>query len=146
MKISSEACWLLAPSYYLHGGLLLSEEADCALHISVAGGIEIPLDQAIPAALFVNELITNSAKYAHPNSKCEAWIGVTQTDSKISVSVRDQGIGLPSDFETTSRKGLGMKLVNAFAAQLGGNLEIRRHSPGVEFILEFTKSSTPSFC
>src|SRR4029077_1627410 len=64
---------------------------DCALHVAVQGGIEIPLDQAIPAALFVNELITNSAKYAHPNSKCEAWIGVTQSTSKISISVRDHG-------------------------------------------------------
>ena len=32
-----------------------------------------------------------------------------------------------------------MRLVNAFAAQLGGNLEIRRHAPGVEFILVFPK-------
>jgi two-component sensor histidine kinase len=112
---------------------------DCALHVTVEAGIEIPLDQAIPAALFVNELITNSAKYAHPNSKCEAWIGVTQSTSKISISVRDHGIGLPSDFEAPSRKGLGMRLVNAFAAQLGGNLEIRRHTPGVQFILVFPK-------
>ena len=112
---------------------------DCALHVVVEGGIEIPLDQAIPVALFVNELITNSAKYAHPNSKCEVWIGVTQSDSKVSVSVRDEGIGLPPNFETTSRKGLGMRLINAFTAQLGGSLEIRRHAPGVEFVLMFPK-------
>jgi two-component sensor histidine kinase len=118
---------------------------DCALHVTVEEGIEIPLDQAIPAALFVNELITNSAKYAHLNSKCEAWIGVTQSNSKVSISVRDEGIGLPSDFEATSQKGLGMRLVNAFAAQLGGNLEIRRHAPGVEFILVFPKPSVASF-
>ena len=112
---------------------------DCALHVIVEGGIEIPLDQAIPAALFVNELITNSAKYAHPNSKCEVWIGVTQSDSKVSISVRDEGVGLPPNFETTSRKGLGMRLINAFAAQLGGSLDIRRHDPGVEFVLMFPK-------
>jgi two-component sensor histidine kinase len=112
---------------------------DCALHVTVEGGIEIPLDQAIPAALFINELITNSAKYAHPNVKCEAWIGVTQSNSKVSISVRDEGIGLPADFETTSQKGLGMRLINAFSAQLGGDLEIRRHAPGVEFILVFPK-------
>jgi len=112
---------------------------ECALHVTVEGGIEIPLDQAIPAALFVNELITNSAKYAHPNSKCEVWVGVTQSDSKVSVSVRDEGIGLPPNFEATSRTGLGMRLINAFAAQLGGRLEIRRHDPGVEFVLMFPK-------
>src|SRR6185369_9309000 len=112
---------------------------ECALHVTVESGIEISLDQAIPAALFVNELITNSAKYAHPNSKCEVWVGVTQSDSKVSVSVRDEGMGLPPNFEATSRKGLGMRLINAFAAQLVGNLEIRRHDPGVEFVLTFPK-------
>jgi two-component sensor histidine kinase len=112
---------------------------DCALHVTVEGGIEIPIDQAIPAALFVNEVVTNSAKYAHENSKCEAWIGVTQSNSRVSISVRDEGIGLPADFETTSRRGLGMRLINAFSAQLGGDLEIRRHAPGVEFILVFPK-------
>jgi len=110
---------------------------ECALHVTVDGAIVIPPDQAIPAALFVNEVITNSAKYAHPNSKCEVWIGVTQSDSKVTVSVRDEGTGLPPDFEATSRKGLGMRLINAFAAQLGGDLEIRRRDPGVEFVLMF---------
>jgi two-component sensor histidine kinase len=110
---------------------------ECALHVTAEGGIEIPLDQAIPAALLVNELITNSAKYAQPHSKCEAWIGVTQSNSKISISVRDQGIGLPPDFEATSRKGLGMRLISAFAAQLGGDLVIHRLAPGVEFIVVF---------
>jgi two-component sensor histidine kinase len=110
---------------------------DCALHVTAERGIEIPLDQAIPAALFVNELVTNSAKYAHTTSKCEAWIGISQSNSNVIISVRDEGIGLPPDFEATSRKGLGMRLINAFAAQLGGTLEIRRHAPGVEFILMF---------
>jgi two-component sensor histidine kinase len=118
---------------------------DCALHVRAESGIEIPLDQAIPVALFVNELITNSAKYGHPNSRCEVWIGITQADFKVSVSVRDEGVGLPPNFEATSRKGLGMRLINAFAAQLAGNLEIRRHDPGVEFVLSFPKpvSSLP---
>jgi two-component sensor histidine kinase len=110
---------------------------DCLLHVSIKAGIEVPPDQAIPIALFVNELITNSAKYGHPNSRCEAWIDVMCIDANISVSVRDKGIGLPPNFESVSRKGLGMRLINAFALQLGGKLEIRRHHPGVEFVLTF---------
>lgn len=110
---------------------------DCLLHVSIAAGIEVPPDQAIPVALFVNELVTNSAKYGHPNSKCEVWIEVVRADAKISVSVRDKGIGLPPNFESTPRTSLGMTLINAFAAQLGGKLEIRRRDPGVEFVLAF---------
>jgi len=115
---------------------------DCALHVRAESGIEIPIDQAIPVALLVNELITNSAKYGHPNSGCEAWIEVAQKDSKVSVSVRDQGVGLSPDFEATSHKGLGMRMINAFAKQLGGSLEIHRRDPGVEFILVFPKTAS----
>ncbi len=110
---------------------------ECLLHVSMKAGIEVPPDQAIPVALFVNESITNSAKYGHLNRKCEIWIDVAQADAKISVSVRDKGVGLPPNFESTSRKGLGIRLINAFAEQLAGKLEIRRHDPGVEFILTF---------
>jgi two-component sensor histidine kinase len=110
---------------------------ECLLHVRIKPGIEVPPDQAIPVALFVNELITNSAKYGYPNAGCEVWIEVVRTDGKISVSVRDRGIGLSPNFESASRRGLGMRLINAFAAQLGGKLEIRRHDPGVEFVLTF---------
>jgi two-component sensor histidine kinase len=113
---------------------------DCLLHVNVKAGIEVPPDQAIPVALFVNELITNSAKYGHPNGKCEVWIQVVRTDAKISVSVRDKGTGLPANFEPSSQKGLGMRLVKAFASQLGGELKINRHEPGAEFILTFPVS------
>ena len=110
---------------------------ECLLHIGIKAGIEVPPDQAIPVALLVNELITNSAKYGYPDSKCEVWVDVVRTDAKILVSVRDKGKGLPANFDSTSHKGLGMKLINAFAEQLAGKLEIRRHDPGVEFILTF---------
>jgi two-component sensor histidine kinase len=110
---------------------------DCLLHVNVKAGIEIPPDQAIPVALFVNEFITNSAKYGHPDRKCEVWIEVARNNEAMSVSVRDKGIGLPPDFEPTSSKGLGMRLANAFASQLGGKFEIRRHDPGADFVLTF---------
>jgi len=110
---------------------------DCLLHVDVKTGIEVPPDQAIPVALFVNELITNSAKYGYPNRKCEVWIKVVRSDAKIFVSVRDEGTGLPPNFDPKSSKGLGMRLVNAFASQLGGTIDVIRHDPGAEFVLEF---------
>jgi len=117
---------------------------ECLLHIGIKAGIEVPPDQAIPVALLVNELITNSAKYGYPDSKCEVWVDVVRTDAKILVSVRDRGKGLPANFDSNSHKGLGMKLINAFAEQLAGKLEIRGHDPGVEFILTFqTHQITP---
>lgn len=110
---------------------------DCLLHVSIMAGVEVNPDQAIPIALFVNEFITNSAKHGYPASRCEVWIEVKRVDANILISVRDKGIGLPPNFEISSRKGLGMRLIDAFASQLDGKLEIRRHHPGVEFALTF---------
>jgi two-component sensor histidine kinase len=111
--------------------------SNCLLHVNVKAGVEVPPDQAIPVALFVNEAITNSAKYAHPGKNCEVWIDVDRTNGKIAVSVRDKGKGLPLNFEPRSQQGLGMRLINGFAQQLGGTLEIRRLDPGVELALTF---------
>jgi two-component sensor histidine kinase len=110
----------------------------CELHVSVITGIEIPPDQAVPIALFVNELVTNAAKYGRGPSQSEIWITVARgADGVILLSVRDNGPGLPADFDVTAQKGLGMRLVMAFAKQLHGALSIQRHTPGTEFVLSF---------
>ena len=71
------------------------------------------LEADIPVALFVNETITNSAKHAHADQKCEVWIDVVRNDETISVKVRDVGRGLPADFATRSQKSLGMRVITA---------------------------------
>lgn len=110
----------------------------CELHVSVIAGIEIPPDQAVPIALFVNELVTNAAKYGRGHSQSEIWITLASgTEGVILLSVRDNGPGLPADFDITAQKGLGMRLVMAFAKQLHGTLSIERHTPGTEFVLSF---------
>jgi len=53
----------------------------------------------------------------------------------FSISVRDEGIGLPLSFDAAKSKGLGMRLVTAFAQQLNGALDIRSTSPGTEFVV-----------
>src|SRR3954471_14643930 len=71
----------------------------CKIHFDAADGLEIATDTAIPVALLANELITNSAKYAYPGGACEVWVGVTRSEGEnITISVRDEGIGLPADF------------------------------------------------
>ena len=99
-------------------------------------GVEIATDRAIPVALLVNELITNAAKYAYPTGHCRAWVQVSRSsDGTTIVSVRDEGVGLPPDFDLKSGKRLGMRLINAFTAQLKATLDIKRREPGTEFVL-----------
>ena len=114
---------------------------DCKLHVSTATAIHCTTDTAIPIALVVNELITNSAKYAYPDGGCEVWLDVTRSDGQIAISVRDRGIGLPEGFDLHSGKRLGMRVVTALSAQLRADLQIRRHTPGTEFLLTIPLSS-----
>ena len=51
------------------------------------------------------------------------------------ISVRDEGEGLPAEFDLARPKGLGMRLVMAFVGQLGGTLAVHAHDPGTEFIV-----------
>jgi two-component sensor histidine kinase len=107
----------------------------CKVHFDGAGGLEIATDTAIPVALLVNELITNSAKYAYPGGSCEVWVAVTRSEGEtITISVRDEGIGLPSDFDLKSGKRLGMRLVNALSEQVQADLQVHRRKPGTEFL------------
>jgi two-component sensor histidine kinase len=106
-------------------GLLLEGETDCTIIIEAAE-IDIPTGFAIPLAFIVNELITNSAKYAKSN------ITVRLETTPIighSLSVSDDGPGLPEGFDPARSKGLGMKIIAALVRQIGGALHI---APGDE--------------
>jgi two-component sensor histidine kinase len=51
----------------------------------------------------------------------------------IELSVRDEGRGLPEDFEFRSAPGLEMRIIRAFSQQLNAAVEVRRLDPGAEF-------------
>jgi len=108
---------------------------DCKLHVTTATGLHCATDTAIPIALLVNELITNGAKYAYPDGGCEVWLDIARSGDNISISVRDRGVGLPEGFDVHSGKRLGMRLVTALSAQVHADLQVRRLTPGTEFLL-----------
>jgi len=108
----------------------------CEIILDTEPGIEIGTDRAITATLLVNELVTNSAKHAHPAGSCRIWLALSRgSNGSIIISVRDKGIGLPQTFNFKSGRGLGMRLVDAFSQQLQADLQVVRHDPGAEFIL-----------
>jgi two-component sensor histidine kinase len=108
----------------------------CEVNVSAEEGIEIRTDRAIPAVLSVNELVTNAAKYAYPAGNCRVWVTLSRAPKEtVMISVRDEGIGLPATFDIKSGRRLGMRLVDAFAQQLQGDLQVLRKEPGTEFVL-----------
>jgi len=100
--------------------LLCEESGDCTILVEATHG-EIPTAFAIPLGFIVNELITNSAKYA------EGIITVrfeTTAPGCHSLCVLDCGPGLPAHFDPGGSKGLGMKIVQSLVKQIGGELRI----------------------
>jgi two-component sensor histidine kinase len=109
--------------------------AHCAIHVEAQHDILIATDQAIPLALMVNELITNAAKHAYAGqSGCKIWVGVVREGAAIRVSVRDEGVGLPTSFDMAKGKGLGMRLVRAFLQQLEAKVVLNPQPRGTEFV------------
>jgi two-component sensor histidine kinase len=111
--------------------------SQCVVRADAQPGIEIASDRAISTALIVNELIANAAKYASPGrTGGEILVKlVADGENSLVISVRDAGDGLPANFDLARPKGLGMRIITAFASQLGATLAIRRHVPGTEFVL-----------
>jgi len=107
------------------------------IHTDAEKGIEVSTDRAISTALIVNEMITNAAKYAYQGrAGGKIWVTVARADDdRFTVSVRDEGAGLPADFDLRKAKGLGMRIIGAFSRQLSGTVTLRPHNPGTEFIV-----------
>jgi two-component sensor histidine kinase len=120
--------------------------SQCVVRTDVQPGIEIASDRAISTALIVNELIANAAKYASPGlTGGEILVRlVADGEDGMVISVRDEGDGLPADFDLAQPKGLGMRIITAFASQLGATLAIRRHDPGTEFVLTIPREPSVS--
>jgi two-component sensor histidine kinase len=104
-----------------------------------AAPIHIDLDRAVPCALLINELTTNAFKHAFPDERPGEIVIVLKPldDGKVELSVADDGVGLPPDFDLDSVKSLGLQLVPLFVDQLGGEL-VMGNAPGAKFLLKFS--------
>jgi two-component system, sensor histidine kinase PdtaS len=89
---------------------------------------EIPTALGIPLGFIVNELITNATKYTEGN----ITVRIESTAPGIySLSVVDEGPGLPAGFDPADGKGLGMKIIQLLVKQISGELRIAPGDNGV---------------
>ncbi len=118
--------------------------AHCTIKVEAEHGIDILTDRAIPIALITNELITNAAKYAYSRQlggKIQVRLA-RRDDGRVDLSIRDEGDGLPADFDPRSAAGLGMRIVRAFLQQLNAQIAVRRLDPGTEFVVSVPGDQT----
>ena len=110
-------------------------------------GISLDLTRATPCGLIVNELVTNSLKYAFPpemitclgnkEDPCIIGIQMTKDGGGYLMKVFDNGIGLPAGFNSRSAKTLGLKLVHFLAKhQMRATIEVNT-GKGTEFVFRF---------
>jgi PAS domain S-box-containing protein len=102
------------------------------------------IDLAVPCGLILNELISNTLKHAFPpdwssrdGGEKEILIELRQDgESRLTLLVGDNGIGLPADFDFGHTMSLGLQLVNILVGQMNGSLDMRNEG-GTKFRVTF---------
>jgi len=86
----------------------------------------LDLDVAIPCGLIINELVSNSMKYAFPqNHKGKIKVSLqTDNEENLVLTIKDNGVGMPLNFKTLNPQSLGLELVKLMAKQLNGKMAI----------------------
>lgn len=122
-------------------GHLFRSFGDRTEHIQFDIGIEgvsLPVDRAAPCGLIINELLSNSLKYAFLDQQPgRIYVHAElQPNESILLTIGDDGPGLPPDVGLWNTKTLGLRLVRTLTRQIDGELELGE-PPGAEFRIRF---------
>ncbi|HEX6895021.1 MAG TPA: histidine kinase dimerization/phosphoacceptor domain -containing protein [Bryobacteraceae bacterium] len=104
--------------------------------------LSLHLDAAVPCGLIINELISNSLKYAFPDGR-QGKIRIELrglSDHTTRLVVADNGVGLRADVDWVNTRSLGLRLVRSLAQQLGAELEVNT-AAGTEVRLAFAAAA-----
>lgn len=101
----------------------------------------LDVEIAMPCGLILNELLTNSLKYAFAENSTEQPminISLKKENQEIEIIVSDNGIGLPENFDWENTESLGLKLVNFWVKyQLAGSINLNLER-GTKYIIKFS--------
>jgi PAS domain S-box-containing protein len=118
----------LSRSYVTGPGIRLVVDID---------GISLDIDKAIPCGLIINELVSNSLKYAFPDRRPgEIRIRLTGDGDGYALVVEDNGTGLPPGLDFRNTPSLGLQLVNTLVEQLEGRIDLLPGT-GTVFMIKF---------
>ena len=98
----------------------------------------ISINKAYPLGLIINELISNTLKYAFPEDrKGEITVSMKKLDKELKLTIADNGVGISEEFDWKNSKSLGLKLVrNLVENQLDGSIDMESKN-GTKFIIKF---------
>ena len=107
--------------------------------------VNLSIDLAVPCGLIINELLSNSLKYAFPDTDT-GNINVklsSAPDNEITLIISDNGVGFPKEIDFKDTHSLGLQLVNTLVGQIDGSIAMQNHL-GTSFIIKFRKKE-PKF-
>lgn len=105
--------------------------------------VEVSLDQAIPCGLILNELISNALKYAFIGKNSgQIRIHLSEENQKVLITVQDNGIGMPIDYDIEEADSLGLQLVYTLIEQLDGEIQVTVEK-GTKYLITFVKQPKP---
>lgn len=108
--------------------------------------IYLNIETAIPCGMIINELVTNAIKYAfsdHRSGEIKIILKAEELQ-KYHLIIRDNGMGLPAEFDWEKTSSLGLTLVRLLMKQLDGSVELKQNSTGVAFHLTFREMKLKS--
>jgi two-component sensor histidine kinase len=102
--------------------------------------IILDADALIPIGIIVNELVSNALKHAFPNGRGGEIVIelLREADNRFLLSVGDNGVGLPEQFDLANTASLGLQLVQTLAGSIRGAVEIDRSS-GTRVTIRFER-------
>ena len=117
-------------------GLVHSIGVDLTWNRKEVADVSLPSKRAVALGLIIAELVANAVKHGGKEDGCKVELSLSVEADNLVLVVSDDGNGLPSGFESNRCSGLGMKVCNGYASQLGGELECaNRESGGAQFTL-----------
>jgi PAS domain S-box-containing protein len=101
--------------------------------------IVLDLITVIPTGLIINELVSNSLKYAFPEKKdnCIIQVSIREIDNKKEIIIQDNGIGFPTKIDFKDTESLGLQLVNSLINQINGDIKLISVDEGTKFVISF---------
>ncbi|MGB9927002.1 MAG: PAS domain S-box protein [Methanosarcina sp.] len=134
------------------------ENIDIYLNLEIEENIFFDMDTAVPLGLIVNEIVSNSLKYAFKGrdkgririklcrAESQGFVNSRMEDSQtygnnFLLQVSDDGIGIPEDVSPEDSETLGLQLISILLEQLEGELELKRDC-GTEYLIQFKVRET----
>jgi two-component sensor histidine kinase len=109
-----------------------------------ADSVWLGVDTAIPCGLIVNELLAHRLVHAFPEGRGGVIrVALQHKGKEVVLTVADNGVGFPADFDLATTESLGLQLVMTLVEQLEGNIALRSDGAGSEFCIAFKEPEVP---